>query len=422
MAATQSGGTQGRSGRVVWILNHYAQVPSGPGGTRHYWLARHLIAHQWHALVVASSTEHNTGRLRIPLDSHRATEEIDGVPFLWLRAPAYRGNGIGRLRNMLTFAARASKIGSYDGLARPDVVIGSSVHPFSGCAGLRLAKRFDVPFIFEIRDLWPETLIAFGRVKRNGIVAGVMRVIEKQLCRRASRIVTVLPRAEEYLRERVGVGRDAVSYIPNGIELSCRPPGNTYFRDDADKFSFMYLGAHGQANDLWTVLGALELLEQKVGPERFVFRFIGEGPQKHQLIEAARSMGLASVQFEPSIPSAKVHAVAAQADCFVLTARDCPELYRYGVSMNKIFDYMAAGRPTVVALSAANNPVAEARAGLTVEPQNPEALAQGLLDVLNMSPVRRQKMGLRGREFVEDHHDYVTLAKSLAAVLDGVVS
>lgn len=406
--------------RVVWILNHYAQIPSGPGGTRHYWLARHLRSHGWQAIVVAASTELDKGRMQLRRERGFALEEINGVPFVWLQVPAYRGNGLGRLRNMVAFALRACSTCAFAELPAPDVVIGSSVHPFAGVAAERLARRHHVPFVFEVRDLWPETLIAFGRIKRNSLVAGAMRAIERYLCQRAASVITVLPNAWEYFCSSVGMVRDDVVWIPNGVELSGREVV-PLARERGGKFCFMYLGAHGQANDLWTLLAAVAQLEKTVGPERFEVRLIGDGLQKESLVEYARQMGLSSVRFEAPIPSVDVHTVAEQADAFVLTALNRPELYRYGVSMNKIFDYMAAARPVVVAMSAGNNPVLEAQAGFVVEPEDPAALAECLYTAMNTPAAELREMGLRGRASVERHYDYAVLAGRLADVLSQAV-
>ncbi len=411
----------GSSSRVVWILNHYAQVPSGPGGTRHFWLAKHLRSFGWEAVVVAASTELNTGRQRLEFGAKRELASLDGVSVAWLRVPSYRGNGLGRFRNMLTFALQAARRRSYKGLPSPDVVIGSSVHPLTAVAANVVARRCGVPFVFEIRDLWPETLIAFGRLRRDGIVARGMRVVERHLCRKASHVVTVLPAAWEYLCPTAGIPRGSVTYIPNGVELSDRPfipPQPSQGRP----FQFMYLGAHGQANDLETMLLADSILESRVGSDMFVVRFIGDGPRKADLVKAAQGMALSSVRFEPAVPSATVHQVAAEADAFLLTSLDCPGLYKFGVSMNKLFDYMAAGRPTAIAMDAANNPILEAQAGMAVRPQDPHALANAMESLLRMPFALRDRMGKSGRLFVERFHAYSVLAQRLAVTLDHVVA
>ena len=405
--------------RTVWLLNHYAQAPQAPGGTRHYWLARFLRERGWNAPILAASVELNTGRQRLGDSETRRIEVTEDVTFLWLRTPPYSGNGSGRIWNMATYARRAQEDETRRLLPRPEVVIGSSVHPLAGWAGLRIARHFGVPFIFEVRDLWPETLISFGQIGRSSLPAILLRRLEGMLYRRASAIITLLPEAGRYI-ERFGIPGERVTWIPNGVALErfpYEPP-----RAGGPGFELMYFGAHGPANDLETVLQAMAVVQARPEGAGVRLRMIGDGPLKPRLRERARELGLRTVTFEDPVPYGDVPALAAQADAFILTVLDRPELYRYGVSMNKLFDYLAAGRPIVVAISAANNPVAEADAGITVPPANPTLLAEGILALARLSPVERLRLGENGRRFLAARHDYPVLAGRLADLLDTVTA
>jgi glycosyltransferase involved in cell wall biosynthesis len=137
-------------------------------------------------------------------------------------------------------------------------------------------------------------------------------------------------------------------------------------------------------------------------------------------MEKASGLGLKRISFEPPVPKSQISALAAQADAFVLTVLDLPNLYRYGISMNKMFDYLAASRPIIMASNAANNPVADAQAGLSVEPGQPEALAQAILQIATTPIEERQRMGRAGRDYVEQNHGFAQLSARLASVLDEV--
>lgn len=405
--------------RTVWIINHYAQEPGGPGGTRHYSIARHLLGFGWQAHIIAASVELNTGRQRLNPGQWWRRDEIEGVPFLWLRTNRYKGNGIGRIFSMVWFAAIALLCPGVARLPRPDVIIGSSVHPFAAWAGKVLARRYGVPFIFEVRDLWPQTLIDMGRLRQDSVTAKAMRCLEGSLYRSAARVITLLPRAHEYIA-RFGVPGDRIVWLPNGVDLE--PSTDTAVEPaDAEKpFTFMYLGAHGNANALDLLLDAFALLKNApdIPPHRL--RLIGDGPLKNKLIQKAHSLELNNVSFEPAIPKHRVRQVAFEADAFVLTALDLP-LYQYGISFNKLYDYMAAERPVVYACNAANNPVEEAGAGICIEPGSASSLAQALVQIMRLAPDERRAMGQRGRRYVESRHSYQALAGRLAALLDTVV-
>lgn len=401
----------------VWILNHYAQEPGGAGGTRHFHLAEHLAEHGWEATVIAASVELNSGRQRLGGREAFRHERISGVPFLWVRTPAHEGNGVGRMLNMLAYTCQVLRRGITRTLPRPDVVIGSSVHPFAAVAGAFLARRFNVPFVFEVRDLWPQTLVDMGRLRDGSFVTWSLRKLELWLYRRAARIVVLLPNAWEYIVP-LGIPREIIVWIPNGVDLALfpllAPPPS-----EPGKFTLMYFGAHGQANGLDNVLEALKIVQEKANGRSIRLRLIGGGPLKPALVAQAEQMGLSNVNFEPAVPKNQIPGLASQADAFVFNLIDAP-VFRYGISSNKLFDFMASGRPVVFSCNALNNPVKVANAGLTVGAGKPEALADAILRIAATPAEDRQRMGRAGRNYVEQNHDFDQLSARMAKLLDEV--
>lgn len=402
----------------VWILNHYAVAPNETGGTRHYSLSRHLREFGWESSIIAASVEHDSGNQRLEASAKRRIDYHDGVRFLWLRTPSYRGNGSGRIKNMLTYSWRAFRRASTRDIPRPDVVIGSSVHPFAAVCGAFLARRFSVPFVFEVRDLWPQTLIDLGRLKQGSVMAKVMGKIELWLYRRADRIVVLLPHAGDYI-EPFGIDLNKVIWLPNGVELEGTAAPEP--ASDNNEFTVMYFGAHGTANDIENILKAFSILEKQPRTERIVLNLIGNGPAKPKLMELAKDLQLNRVTFSPSVPKEQIPALAQKADAFVICILDRPNLYRYGISMNKLFDYMAAARPIIISCNSANNPIEESQAGITVPPECPQALADGIVQLAAMSAEQRSQMGKAGRDYVEAKHSYRQLAKNLATILDDLI-
>ncbi|WP_286758478.1 glycosyltransferase family 4 protein [Ralstonia sp. RL] len=398
----------------VWLLNHYAQEPNGPGGTRHFSLAKHLHSFGWHTSIIAASTELNTGRQRLDDAETCRREQYEGVEFLWVKTPSYEGNGLGRMRNMLSYTWQVLRLPLMDQLPKPDVIVGSSVHPFAGWAGLKLAQRYRCPFVFEVRDLWPQTLIDLGRLKPCSLMAILLRALERVLYRKASRIVTLLPAIDDYLRP-LGVPDSKIVWIPNGVDLynfTWRLPVGS-----GGNFVLMYLGSFGNANGVDQLLDAMSVLQKRFPERRVHLRLIGDGPLKSSFHELALSRGLKNVTFEPPVPKNKISNLAAEADAFVVCLADVP-LYRFGISLNKLFDYLAAGRPVVFAGRTANNPVAEARAGVTVPPCDPESFANAVISLIDMPAEERAAMGGRGRKYVEEVYSFEILAKKFADVLD----
>ena len=401
--------------KVVWLLNHYAASPNDAGGTRHFNLAKYALKLGYRIVIVAASVEHFTGRQRLNPGEAQRLEEIDGVRFLWLRTSEYHGNGLDRIFNMLQYTWRVLGRRTTRILPPPDLIIGSSVHPLAAWAGSRLAARHAVPFIFEIRDLWPETLIDMGSVRRGGPTARLLGWLERYLCERASRIIVLLPRAVEYLTD-IGIRAEKVVWIPNGIDLEAVP-----YQEPApsDSFTLMYLGAHGQANGLEDILTALAGCPAGVR-DRVRVRFVGDGPLKPQLQSRAVELGLDGVvSFEPPVAKAGIPELAAEADAFVLVVRDLP-LYRFGFSFNKLFDYLAAGRPVLFAGPSVENPVETAGAGIVVGPEDIAGLSAAIARLVEMPATERLRLGERGRQLVEQHYGFDRLAARLVSELDGV--
>jgi glycosyltransferase involved in cell wall biosynthesis len=467
----------------LWILNHYASEPGAAGSTRHFHLAEELLDHGWSTSILAASVEHLTGVQRLRPRERWRLETRGRVSFLWLRTPAYQGNGVGRLTNMLSYALRALHPATTRRLPRPAVVIGSSVHPLAAIAGALLARRHGVPFVFEVRDLWPQTLIDLGRIAEHGLSAWVLRRAEAWLYHRADRIITLLPHADEYIA-RYGVDRRRVVWISNGVAPSLWPgsvtqspseaappadgakaseaappadgakaseaappadgakaseaappadgakasgiqrtvpaPVDDALEPETATFELMYFGAHGQANALEPLIDALALVSRRNLPRPVRLRLIGDGPRKPLLQARAHALGLDErlIVFEGPVAKASIPAVAARAHAFVLSVLDRPQLYRYGISMNKLFDYMAASRPIILAANVVNDPVQAAGCGYTVPPENPPMLADAIERMVALSPAQRREMGRCGRHHAATHYSFAHLAGRLAAVLD----
>jgi glycosyltransferase involved in cell wall biosynthesis len=401
----------------VWVLNHYAQEPGQAGGTRHFSIARSLPKYGWTAAIIAASVELNTGRQRISSGTSKQLDDIQGTPFLWVWTPTYKGNGIGRFWNMLVYSFRVLIPSVTRDLRRPDLIIGSSVHPFAAWSAAILAKRFGVPFVFEVRDLWPQTLVDLGRLGAKSPVTWLLRRLEVWLYRKASRIAVLLPGAAEYIVP-LGIAPNKICWIPNGVDLENGL--NPSKLQDSEQFTFMYFGAHGTANGLANLLRALREIEKDPDAKNIRLRLIGDGPQKRSLQELASSLQLSTVSFEDPVPKECIPKLADQASAFVFTLLDVP-VFKYGISSNKLFDFMAAARPVVFSCEASNNPVADAGAGMTVPPGDVEALASAMIELSKMPLEARVAMGQAGREYVRINHDYRNLAERVADMLNDAV-
>lgn len=396
----------------IWFINHYATDPRGPGGTRHHALAKELVARGHQVTIVAASFDHaaHTQKIEEPGHRHRG-EVVDGIRFLWLRTPSHGSGSISRSRNMLSFARRVRAIRG--GGAPPEVIVGSSPHPFAAVAALGLARRVGASFVLEIRDLWPESLVELaGMAPRSPVVLLVDRLV-RLLYRRSDGIIGLMPGAAEAIAERGGSPAD-VTWISNGIDLSLvprpEPPA------PSARFTVMFVGNHGAPQALDDVLDAAHILRD-AGRGDLEIRLVGDGAEKLRLVERARAEGLDNVHFEGLVPKAQIFDVMQHADAFIVTMRRS-NLYRFGMSFNKLFDYLACARPIVFGCAASNDIVTQAGAGLSVQAEDPRALAEAIVTLADMAPEERAEMGRRGRAFVEAHHSFAHLAATYEVALE----
>jgi glycosyltransferase involved in cell wall biosynthesis len=420
-------GADGRARRQLWIVNHYADAPDRASGTRHFDLARRLVAADLDVTIIASGFSHVSGREeRLRRGQLYRVERFDGVRFVWLRTLPYRGNDWRRQLNMLSFLTSLLLVQAR--LSRPDAVIGSTVHPFAALGAWVVAKARRSAFIFEVRDLWPQTLVDLGAMQEGSPGERFLRGIEAFLVRRAAAVVTLLPGMRDYLVER-GLPADHVRYIPNGVDLDAfdRPPADDNPSPAAvasclvaidrlrgeGRVVYAYVGALGRVNDVATIVRAAVLADTR-SPGRIGVVLVGDGPERPELERQARNVE--AVAIAPPVPKRWVPEVLRAADAGIVHATANP-VYRYGISFNKLFEYLAAGLPVVFACDSAYDPVAIAGAGISLHPNDAEGLARAFLELADVGTATRTQMGSAGRAYVAREHDIASLSETLAEIV-----
>lgn len=306
----------------LWIFNHYAHPPDLPGGTRHFDLGRELVKRGHKVTIFASSFHHYLHKeVRLKPGEQWKLEDIEGLRFVWIRTPPYQRNDNRRVQSMLVYALRAWRLGQKLGpvLGRPDVVIGSSPHPFASLAAYWVARHHQTPFVMEVRDLWPQTLIDMGALGAQHPLTKVLQALERFLYRRAEWIITLGPKMKEYITAR-GISPDKVTWIPNGVDLSRFEDLKTAPRT-GEGFKVMYLGAHGQANALDTLIYAAKAVQDR-GFREIRFVLVGDGPEKPNLVKLAERLKLKNIDFRDPVPKDKIFTVFQEASAFYIQARE----------------------------------------------------------------------------------------------------
>ncbi|MCS7254557.1 MAG: glycosyltransferase family 4 protein [Armatimonadetes bacterium] len=409
---------------IVWIFNHYAVPPNLPGGTRHYDLGRKLVERGHQVAIIASSFHYYMHKeTRLELWEKWKIEDINNIKFIWIKTPSYCRNDWRRMQNMLVYALRAWLLGRNlpkltPDVKRPDVIIGSSPHLFAPFAAYLVAQYYRIPFVLEIRDVWPQAAIDIGVLKPYHPATKTLQVLERILYRKADKIISLLPFAYEHIIA-CGVSREKIVWIPNGVDLSRLESTVTKSYRSQSSLCIMYLGAHGKANALDTVIHAAKIIQER-GYQDIHFVLVGDGPEKSKLMAMVREMRLHNVEFRDSVPKSEVIKVLNEADA-LLVQLGGTEIYRYGISSNKLFDSMAIGKPVFSSAEAPQNPVKEANCGFVIPPRDPRALADAVIQLYQMPLEEREAMGHRGQEYVKKHHDICKLAQRLEETLLEVV-
>lgn len=405
--------------KVFWFINQYSSTPEVGLGGRHYYLAEELAEEGHKVYVIASSYNH------LRRDNTKQTQELKvekiskNLDFVWVKVPRYHGaHSKARTLNWFIFSAKLRKLTSL-GLDQPDVILYSSPSVFGYFGSKYLADFYKKPLVFEVRDIWPLTLIELGGYSPKHPFIKLMQWIEDKAYKESDFVFSTLFNAVEHMQSR-GMSKDKFHWIPNGFslkEVSKREPLDTSILDiiPKDKFLIGYTGTIGIANAINDLIEAAKILK----PYKDIhFLLVGNGKEKKDLIELTHKYGLENVTFIDAIPKRQVQSIIEFFDiCFIGSQNK--SIYRFGVSPNKIPEYLYSGKPIIHAFSGVGCLIKQANAGLSFESGDPIKISQAILELYDCPDKERNEMGDRGKRFALDFLDYKVISKKLTSILFG---
>lgn len=404
----------------IAIINHHAATPRVGGGGRHYQLGD-LLSEAGHNVCVLTSS-YSPRKKRHHYRENVFVETIkSNFDYIWLKTyPCYR-NTLGRFANYTHFMLKAGEPKNLKII--PDVVIASSVHPLAWSAGYKLSKIYGAKFIVEVRDLWPLSMYEdFTGITRNAIFA-FFEYFEKKYYVLADKIITTAPFAFEYIEEKYGVNRNKIVHIPHGIDLEKYDQSlngaQQVISDELEEtleryFCVTYTGTLSKSEGLGTLIESAKYLSGTVDI-RIVL--IGSGNQKTMLEDIIRREKLQNVILFDRIPREAVPLVLSKSDVLFAGLME-REAFKYGISKNKFYDYMASGKPIVFASNVRGSLITEAKAGITIKPGDPKKLAETILYIYNNMSTIGKEYGENGRKFVEQYHTVQVIAEKFLEVID----
>jgi len=384
------------------------------GGTRHIEMARHLVARGHQVTIITSPVSYLTGKARGEKQTW-AKEEIPETGIRIIRTYTYSAlhrSFVHRVFSFFSFMISSFIAGIR--VRKVDLVWGTSPPIFQGVTAWLLAGLKRIPFLFEVRDLWPAFAIAVG-VLSNPTLIRLSLWLERFLYRRADRVVVNSPGYVQHVLER---GARRVDMVPNGADPEMFEPESRgeHFREKHqldEKFVAMYAGAHGLSNDLSVVL---EAAAQTRDRGDIVYVFVGDGKEKPALVQQAEALRLDNVLFVPSVPKNEIAEVLAAADACIAILKPL-KMYQTTYP-NKVFDYMAAGRAVLLVIDGViREVVEEAGCGIAVPPGNPRELAAAVIALADQPEVS-QAMGSAGRKAIEDKYQRQIFSDQFARILE----
>jgi glycosyltransferase involved in cell wall biosynthesis len=392
-------------------------TPSQPGGLRHYEFAQHLLHNGHSVTVVAGNVSYQTGQTQVALGRKGLVKEqcVDGITVLWTYVyPALHRSFVWRVICFLSFmlaslipALRAKHV---------DVVMGTSPPIFQTLSAWLVASVRRRPFLLEVRDLWPEFAIDMG-VLKNPVLIRLARWLEKFMYARASHILVNSPAYRDYLIE-AGIPADKITLIPNGVNPAPFDPNDDGAEvrkalDLVGKFVVTYTGALGMANDIGSILHAADCLRDDPTVH---FLLVGDGRERPNLEALARELDLQNVTFTGSRPREAIPSILAASDACIATLQPIPMFTT--TYPNKVFDYMAAGRPTILAIDGVIRQVVElAKGGVVVPPGDSAAIAEAIVS-LKENRAQANALGKAARDYVVTHFHRETQAAEFRALIE----
>lgn len=400
----------------IWFINEYDLPPEFSKFRRRYDLAKYLLKkkNKYKINILCGSFIHGTGNKFLEDNPKSRVINYKGINIHVLRGISYNNN-FKRVLSMIIFSIKILFF-KFPKDSNPDIIYASSPHLFAALGSLMKAKITKSNFILEVRDLWPETWVQMGIIKEKGIVHRGLLLIEKILYKYSDKII-YLSSEFDYLI-KLGVKKEKISFISNGVDLEeFDKKKELVIEFDKEKFNVTYAGAMGKANNLEHIIE----LAKKINNKDIIFNFIGYGPLKKDLIQKVKNEKVKNVIFYEPVLKEDIPEILRNSQVLIFGLLDIP-LYENGISLNKMFEYLAASKPILFYGNTKTDYIKKSKSGISVSPKDLNALKEACLKLYNLSQNERDKLGANGRRVVEENFDWKILADKVDRILDETLS
>ena len=418
----------------VWIMNHYATAMYRDKAGRHYWFAKKLEEKGYSVKVFCASTFLNSTDVIDTKKDKWIQKEDDKTKFVFVKTTPYTRNGIDRIKNMLFFYLNLKKTAMEHAkkYGKPDIIIASSVHPLTMVAGIQIAKKLKIECICEIRDLWPETIFSFGAVKEKSIFGKILIAGEHWIYRKADALIFTKEGDTDYLRERkwtLELGGDIdlkkCHYINNGVNLlEFKRQITEETLDDEDlkdeaQFNVTYVGTIRPINNVGNILDAADIIRKLGKKSNIQFLIYGDGVELKNLRKRVNDEKLDNVKLKGFVDKKYIPYILSKSSINILNYSQAKYNWSRGNSSNKLFEYMASGKPIISTVHMGYSIIKKYNCGIELEEDTPIALANEIIRFHDMTQEKRNKIGNNASEGAKDF-DFTALTEKLVKVIESV--
>ena len=416
--------------KTVWILNHYAGGMLFDHGGRHYNFAKYLKREGYEPVIFCCNARHGKAELFYETNAlwqEHMAEEIE-TPFVFVKARTYIGNGKQRVLNMVDFYRNVQKTAKEyaEKHGKPDVILASSVHPLTLVAGIRLAKHFGVECICEVRDLWPESIVEYSdRFTRKNPLIKLLYQGEKWIYKKADKLTFTMEGGAQYIADQGWdtahggpIDLSKVYHINNGVDLEEFNENREHDQVDdpelenPDIFKVIYAGSIRRVNNLGLLVDAAKAITDP----RIKFLIWGDGDELPALQQWLIEEHIENVVFKGRVEKKYIPSVISRADLNVVHW-EMSDILRYGVSYNKLFEYLAAGKPIFSTVRPGYSIVEKYACGADTESFTPGDFAAGIQRLASLPEGEQRRMGENARKAAKDY-DFQALTRKLISIIE----
>ncbi|MGH4120740.1 glycosyltransferase family 4 protein [Clostridium sp.] len=412
--------------KKIWIFNHYGTNQFLEHGGRHINFAKNLIKQGYEPTIFVASSLHNSDINLIQDNTLFSRDSSEKVPFVFVKTDSYTGNGTSRIKNMFQYYFRLFKVTM--NFEKPDVIIGSSVHPLACVAAIKMAKKYKCKCVVEIRDLWPESIVVYKGISKKNPIIWLLYKLEKWIYKNADQLIFTMEGGKDYI---VGNGWDKehggdidinkVHHINNGVDLDIfnynkkKYTLNDVDLDDEHTFKVIYTGSVRLVNNISMLVDTASYMQSN-GYTGIKILIYGDGDEKEILQKRCSDEKIENIVFKGQVDKKFIPYILSRSDLNLIHVRQT-DIMKYGCSLNKLFEYLASGKPILSSLIVGYDLLEKYNCGVTLKNITPQAISSVILKIYNATKEELDDMSNNALEAAKDY-DFKKLTEKLICIIE----